>query len=438
MNILLKQANVLSQGNGEIKTVDVMIEDGIITKIHHSIDVDADRIIHCNNRLLTPGFIDVHVHLREPGGEHKETIETGTKAAARGGYTTICAMPNTDPVPDDKASIEALTTKIDRDAVIRVLPYAAITKGLEGKQLTNIAELANLGVFAFTDDGVGIQTANDMFQAMKQAAASGKPIVAHCEDNSLTYGGVVHDGEISERLQLPGLPSLTESVQIARDVLLAEATGCHYHVCHVSTKESVRIIRNAKREGIHVTAEVTPHHLLLNEADVHLDDSNFKMNPPLRGKEDQEALLEGLLDGTIDFIATDHAPHAKEDKDLGMLHAPFGIVGLETAFPLLYTHLVKDNKITLKQLVDWLTVKPASVFQLPYGKLLEGSVADLTLIDLTKQMTIKKEQFLSKGKNTPFHQWDVSGIPVLTISQGEIVYEDKIVKELNSDHALLR
>lgn len=237
-----------------------------------------------------------------------------------------------------------LHERIKKDALIRVLPYAAITEGLQGETIVNMEELSNASCFAFTDDGVGIQSADMMYRAMKQATAVNKPIVAHCEDNSLVYDGVIHEGEVSKRLNLPGIPSLSESVQIARDVLLAEATGCHYHVCHVSTKESVRVIRDAKKAGIHVTAEVSPHHLVLNENDIRSDNAQFKMNPPLRSKEDQRALLEGLLDGTIDFIATDHAPHTASEKDKGFLQAPFGIVGLETAFPILYTFFVETKK----------------------------------------------------------------------------------------------
>ncbi len=373
-----------------------------------------------------PGFIDVHIHLREPGGEHKETIFTGTAAAARGGYTTVCAMPNTNPVPDSGDALRALLAKIETDAKIRVLPYAAITKGLKGKEITNIKELSEMGAFAFTDDGVGIQTADQMLRAMKEAAACGVPIVAHCEDNSIVYGGVVHDGEVSKRLNLPGIPSLSESVQIARDVLLAEAADCHYHVCHVSTKESVRVIRDAKKAGINVTAEVTPHHILMNEEDIHQNDANYKMNPPLRSKEDQQALWEGLLDGTIDFIATDHAPHSIDEKAKGFVDAPFGIVGLETAFSLLYTNLVETGKISLNQLVEWMTNKPAGVFALPYGTLEIGSPADLTVIDLEKETVIDKETFCSKGKNTPFQGWKVKGIPVLTLAAGNVVYKEDI------------
>ncbi|WP_102026281.1 dihydroorotase [Salirhabdus sp. Marseille-P4669] len=426
MKTLLTNAKRLGLSK-EMEVCEVLIDGQFIETIAPSIGVEADQVIDCHGNLVFPGFIDVHVHLREPGGKHKETIKTGTEAAARGGYTTICSMPNTNPVPDNTETVKQLLKKINEDAVVRVLPYASITEGLKGETLTNIKELADMGVFAFTDDGVGIQTADYMLQAMKEAAAVGASIVAHCEDNSIVYGGVMHDGKVSKQLNLPGIPSLSESVQIARDVLLAEAAGCHYHVCHVSTKESVRVIRDAKRAGINVTAEVSPHHLLLNEEVISEDDANFKMNPPLRAKEDQEALLAGLLDGTIDFIATDHAPHAVEEKAKGFLGAPFGIVGLETAFPLLYTNLVEAGKITLCQLVEWLTIKPAKVFGLPYGRLAEKAFADITVVDLNKEFLIDKETFRSKGKNTPFHNWKVRGMPILTIIEGKVVYQEEDV-----------
>lgn len=423
MKIILKNVNRVVTNN-EVEVCNVLIEDGKISRLTKgAIEESADRVIDGAGKLVTPGFIDVHIHLREPGGEHKETIETGTKAAARGGYTTVCSMPNTNPVPDSAEEVEKLFDRIKEDSVIRVLPYGAITKGLKGEKRTNISELTEAGVFAFTDDGVGIQTAGQMLEAMQEAAANNKAIVAHCEDNSLLYGGVLHKGDVSERLNLPGIYSASESVHIARDVLLAEEAGCHYHVCHVSTKESVRVIRDAKRAGINVTAEVSPHHLLLTEDDIVEDDADYKMNPPLRAKADRDALLEGLLDGTLDFIATDHAPHAKEEKALGFLEAPFGIVGLETAFPLLYTHLVKTGRMTLEQLVNDFTKHPAASFDLPFGVLEEGVVADLTLIDLEKEETIDRTGFYSKGKNTPFDDWTVSGIPVMTIYEGEIVYE---------------
>lgn len=412
--------------NNELQKCDLLIKGDTIEKIAPQIDEQADEVIECGGKLVLPGFIDVHIHLREPGGEHKETIKTGTEAAARGGYTTVCSMPNTNPVPDTVEEVEKLFERINKDAVVRVLPYAAITKGLQGKERTNITELSNTDIFAFTDDGVGIQTAGQMLEAMREAAAHNKAIVAHCEDNSILYGGVVHEGDVSKRLDLPGIINACESVQIARDVLLAEEANCHYHVCHVSTKESVRVIRDAKRAGIHVTGEVSPHHLLLTEDDIITDDADFKMNPPLRSKADRDALLEGLLDGTLDCIATDHAPHAADEKALGILKAPFGIVGLETAFPLLYTHFVKTGVMTLQQLVDAMTKKPAETFNLPYGQLAEGKIADITLVDLDKEETIDKGTFYSKGKNTPFHGWKVSGIPVMTIAAGNVVYKEGV------------
>lgn len=425
MRTHFKNATLLGKGNTK-KRSDVLIQDNHIIKIAPEITDDSDQVIDCKGHLLIPGLIDIHVHLREPGAEHKETIRTGSESAAQGGFTTICAMPNTNPVPSDTKRFRSIQEIIENDALVRVLSYASITVGQKGEERTDIERLANAGAFAFTDDGVGVQSANDMLEAMKAAARQNKAIVAHCEDNSIVYGGVVHDGEISGRLQLPGLPGISESVQIARDVLLAEKTNCHYHVCHVSTKESVRVIRDAKKAGIPVTAEVTPHHLLLNEQDIPYADTSFKMNPPLRGSDDHEALVEGLLDRTIDIIATDHAPHSPQEKSCSFQSAPFGIVGLETAFSLLYTNLVLEEKMTLHQLVDWMTKKPASLFQLPYGILSEGGLADLTLIDLETEEKIDPVNFVSKGKNSPFSGWKVKGNPILTMADGKIVYEKKV------------
>ena len=421
--ILIQNAKMLEAGT--LKQVDVLIQEGKIKSIATQIEPQSEmQIIDAKGHFLSPGFIDVHVHLREPGGEHKETIETGTKAAARGGFTTVCPMPNTKPVPDSVENMHQLKQLIDENAQVRVLPYAAITKRQAGKEHVDFEALANEGAFAFTDDGVGVQEAAKMYEAMQQAKAVNKAVVAHCEDNSLIYGGAMHEGKRSEELGIPGIPNICESVQIARDVLLSEATGCHYHVCHVSTKESVRVIRDAKKAGIPVTAEVTPHHLLLTEDVIPGDNAIYKMNPPLRSVEDRQALIEGLLDGTIDIIATDHAPHAEDEKNQPMTRAPFGIVGSETAFPLLYTHFVKTGEWTLQQLVDYITIKPAQVFDLPYGTLTEGAVADLTLINLEDAYEIKAQDFLSKSSNTPFLGEKVYGKTLFTMVDGEIRYEE--------------
>ena len=428
MSYLIKNGFILSS-TGERVQQDIRVEGKVIQAMGHLEREDGEEVIDAAGLFVSPGLIDLHVHLREPGGEKKETIETGSKAAARGGYTTIAAMPNTRPVPDTKEQMEWLMNRIKEPSSVRVLPYASITTRQIGEEMTDFAALKEAGAFAFTDDGVGIQTAGMMYEAMKKAASLDQAIVAHCEDNSLIYGGCVHEGDFSKANGLNGIPSICESVHIARDVLLAEAANCHYHVCHISTKESVRVVRDAKKAGIRVTAEVSPHHLLLCDADIPGLDTNYKMNPPLRGAEDREALIEGLLDGTIDFIATDHAPHTEEEKNETMQRAPFGIVGLETAFPLLYTRFVKTGEWTLKELVDYMTIKPAEAFALPYGKLEEGQIADITLIDLNKEMAIDKKSFLSKGQNTPFDKLTVSGWPVMTLASGKVVYEEgRLVK----------
>lgn len=420
--MLLKNATLLL--NNIEETRDVYIKDGKIAEVGQNLNADTD-IIDCTGLLLTPGLVDVHVHLREPGFEHKETIKSGTHAAARGGFTTICPMPNTNPIIDTPEILRNLNNKIKEDAVIKVLPYVSITTGLKGEELVDFQALKAEGAFAFTDDGVGVQSADMMYRAMQAAAKIDMAIVAHTEENTLIYGGAIHEGKTSEKLGIKGIPAITESTQIARDVLLAEAADCHYHVCHVSTKESVRVIRDAKRAGIKVTAEVTPHHLVLDENDITEKDPNFKMNPPLRGADDREALIEGLLDGTLDFIATDHAPHHEDEKAVGIDTAPFGIVGIENAFQLVYTKLVKTGVFTLQQVIDWMTIKPSEVFKLDSGKIEAGSAADLTLIDLNREYTLDKNDFLSKSKNTPFHGEQLTSDIVMTIADGKIVYDNK-------------
>ncbi|MFS0861420.1 dihydroorotase [Fredinandcohnia sp. 179-A 10B2 NHS] len=422
MNTALVNGRILNK-QGEFETVDIRIVEGKISEIGVDIDTAGCEVLDLQGKFISAGFVDVHVHLREPGGEHKETIETGTLAAAKGGFTTIAAMPNTRPVPDTVEQMNWLQNRIKETAHVNVLPYASITVRELGQEITDMQGLKDAGAFAFTDDGVGVQSAGMMLTAMKEAAKVGMPIVAHCEENTLINKGSVHEGEFSKENGLNGIPSVCESVHIARDVLLAEAAGCHYHVCHVSTKESVRVIRDAKRAGIQVTAEVTPHHLLLSEEDIPGLDPNYKMNPPLRGKSDKEALIAGLLDGTLDMIATDHAPHTSQEKAEGMSLAPFGIVGLETAFPLLYTNLVLNGVLTLQKLVEFLTVKPAETFNLKSGALKIGSQADITIIDLEMEHDINPNEFVSKGKNTPFTGWRCKGWPVLTLVAGNIVWQ---------------
>jgi dihydroorotase len=425
--MLIKNGQILI--NDELIHSDIYIEEGKIKEIGKLDSVYADEVINAQGMVIAPGFIDLHVHLREPGGEKKETIATGSLAAAKGGFTTVAAMPNTRPVPDSKEQLQWLNERIKETSSVKVLPYASITVREAGEELTDFPALKEAGAFALTDDGVGVQSAGMMLEAMKKAAKAGMSIVAHCEDNSLINKGSVHEGTFSEKHGINGIPSVCESVQIARDVLLAEAAGCHYHVCHISTKESVRAVRDAKRAGIKVTAEVTPHHLILCDEDIPGMDSNYKMNPPLRGLLDREALIEGLLDGTIDFIATDHAPHTSEEKAEGMALAPFGIVGLETAFPLLYTHFVEKGILTIGQLVNLLTVKPAQSFGLEnVGTLKVGSAADLVVLDIESEEKINPDEFLSKGRNTPFGGWTCKGWPVTTIVDGKVAWRKGRVK----------
>ena len=423
--ILLKNGQKVNENN-ELVTIDVLIKDGIIIEINECIENTEAQIYDLAGKLVSPGLIDVHVHLREPGYERKETIETGTKAAARGGYTTIAAMANTIPVPDSLEHVTYVEELLQKSAQVRVFPYAAITIGEKGEEIVDVETLATKTcILGFSDDGRGIQEAGVMYQAMKRAKAVNKPIVAHCEDDSLLFGGYLHDGEYAKANGHKGILSVSESAQIARDIMLAKATGVHYHICHISTKESVELVRFAKSQGINVTAEVSPHHLILCDMNIVNDDTNFKMNPPLRSEDDRLACIEGLLDGTIDVIATDHAPHHEDEKAWGIETAPFGIVGLETSFPLMYTKFVKTGKMTLKQLIDCMSTKPANIFNLPYGTLTVGADADITIIDLDKEMEIDSTQFLSKGKNTPFNGYRVAGWPVMTLVGGKIVYKDE-------------
>ncbi|MBQ7875140.1 MAG: dihydroorotase [Oscillospiraceae bacterium] len=361
-----------------------------------------------------PGFCDVHVHFREPGFSYKETIETGSKAAAHGGYTSVCTMPNLDPVPDSVEHLKEQTDIIERDAVIEVLPYAAITIGEKGEELVDMEALADK-VIAFSDDGRGVQSEEMMREAMLRAKALGKMIVAHCEVNELLRGGYIHEGEYAKAHGHRGICSESEWKQIERDLRLAKETGCTYHVCHISTKESVDIIRKAKAEGVDVTCETGPHYLVMDDGDLQ-EEGRFKMNPPLRGKADREALIEGIKDGTIDMIATDHAPHSAEEKSRGLEKSPFGITGIETAFPVVYTKLVKTGAITLEKAIELLAVNPRKRFGIKLGN-------DFTVWDLESLEKVEPEKFLSMGKATPFEGWELSGKCLLTVKDGKIVYK---------------
>lgn len=421
MTILVKEALVF-MGDGFVKN-DVLIKNNVIDTISASISVDGvDRVFYAQDKYLIPGFVDVHVHLREPGFSYKETIKSGTMAAASAGYTGVCPMPNIDPVPDSVENIKVQCDIIDRDAVINVYPFASITVGRKGcGELVDFESLKDIAV-GFSDDGTGVQAGADMEKAMVECAKLGKIISAHCEVNDLLKGGYIHDGDYCHEHNHKGICSASEYEQIARDCELAEKTGVHYHVCHISTKESVDIIRKAKAKGINVTCETGPHYLTMCDMDLQ-EDGRFKMNPPLRAKEDKEALLEGILDGTIDVIATDHAPHSVEEKSKGLAGSAMGVVGLETAFPVLYTKLVKTGFISLEKLVDIMSVKPREIFGLGTGKIEVGEVADLALLDLDEKWTVNPDEFVTMGRATPFEGWELFGKNILTICNGKIVYD---------------
>ena len=400
----LKCSNVFKDGRfakGEVTVSVPSCDEGSVSS------VPADRC------FLLPGFVDVHVHLREPGFLYKETIATGSMACARGGYTDVCAMPNLNPVPDSKEHLAPQLEAIEKDAVIRVYPYGSITVGQMGEQLSDMEGMAP-HVIAFSDDGKGVQNEDMMRAAMLECKRLGKILVAHCEDNSLLRGGYIHDGEYAAAHGHRGICSESEWGPIARDLKLAKETGCAYHVCHISTKESVALIRQAKAEGVDVTCETGPHYILLSDSDLQ-EDGRFKMNPPLRSEDDRKAILEGILDGTIDMIATDHAPHSAEEKAKGLEKSAMGIVGIETAFPLLYTHLVKPGLMTLQRLVELMSTNPAKRFGIQLGE-------DYSLWDLDKEYTIDPEDFLSKGRATPFAGWKVFGENQMTIAGGKIVW----------------
>ena len=427
MNILIKDGNVFH--NNQITQQDILVSDGRIRAIGRDLDAlgeKVDRTINAAGKLVAPGLVDVHVHYREPGQTYKETIKTGSQAAAHGGFTTVCAMPNVDPVPDTPEKLRNMEKLNAQDGVVHIYQYATITRNRTSEEPVDYQALKDAGAIGFSNDGSGIQTAGAMMTAMEGIAATGLPLAAHVEDESLKLDGVMNAGDRAAKLGLPGIPGVAESSQVARDLLLAQATGVHYHICHVSTKESVALVRWAKQQGIPVTCEAAPHHMLLTEDDVTADDPNFKMNPPLRSEADRQAVIDGLLDGTIDMIATDHAPHSKEEKTGDLRHAAFGITGSETAFSTLYTRYVRTGVFTLAQLLNWLSRRPAELFHLDQaGTLMPGQPADIAIFDLEHPHVLSAGEYYSKGTNTPFTGHRVYGTTVLTMVAGQVVYEQK-------------
>ena len=417
-DLILKNGRIVS-ADGTLGS-DILVRDGRIAAIGEGVETEGARRIDCSGKLVSAGFADIHVHFREPGFSAKESIRSGSMAAAAGGYTTVCAMPNLNPVPDSEEHLAVEQALIDRDAVIDVRPYCAITKGRKGQELVDMAALKDR-CCAFSDDGSGVQREGMMREAMSLAARLDCIIAAHCEDESLLHGGYIHDGRYAREHGHKGICSESEWGQIARDLELCAETRCRYHVCHISTAESVALIRRAKAAGVRVSCETAPHYLVLCEDDLQ-EDGRFKMNPPLRSAADREALVEGLRDGTIDAIATDHAPHTAEEKSRGLAGSAMGIVGLETAFPVLYTTLVRSGRIPLERLVEALTDGPRKAFRLG-GGLRIGAPADLTVLDTENPFILDPARFLSKGRSTPFAGMKVHGRVLLTLKEGRTVYE---------------
>jgi dihydroorotase len=421
--ILLRGGRVVDPANGLDAVCDLLIDGGRIAAVGPRIDAAADRMIDARGLVVVPGLIDMHVHLREPGDEAKETILTGVRAAVRGGFTTVCAMPNTRPVNDRREITERILAEARRAGLANVLPIAAITRASGGRDLVNMADLVAAGAVAFSDDGRPVTDSRVMRQALEAAAAAGSLVVDHCEDRSLAEGGAVNEGALSTRLGIPGIPAAAEDVMVARDIILAEAAGTRVHIAHLSTAGAVRMAGEAKARGVRVSAEATPHHLLLTEEALGSPDANLKMNPPLRTAADSAALVEALRTGVVDVIATDHAPHTAEEKSRGLAAAPFGIVGLETAVSLVLDRLVRPGTISFPRFVELMSTGPARLLGLTQkGRLTVGADADLTVLDPDLEVTVDKTRFESKGRNTPFDGWKLRGGPVLTIVGGRIVY----------------
>lgn len=425
MTILIKNGRLINPSENLDKVMDIFVEDGIIKEKAESIEKQADTVIDAAGCYVMPGLIDLHVHFRDPGLTYKEDIETGSKAAAKGGFTTVCCMPNTKPVVDNVETVKYIIEKGEKTGLTNVLPVGAVTKNMAGVEITDVEELKKAGICAISEDGKSVMNSGVYRKAMKNATKANVPVLAHCEDINLVEGGVINLGDKSSELGVKGISNAVEDVIAMRDIMLAKETGATLHLCHCSTKDSVEMVKRAKEEGIKVTAEVCPHHFSMCSDDITSNDGNFKMNPPLRAREDMEALIKGLQDDIMDVISTDHAPHSAEEKAKDLEHAPFGIVGLETSVALTVTNLVKKGYLTPMQMAAKMSYNPAKVLGIPKGTLDEGKIADITIIDPDKEYTIDVNTFESKGKNTPFDGYKVSGEVEYTILNGKIVYSNK-------------
>lgn len=425
MTILIKNGWLINPSENLDKVMDIFVEDGIIKEKAESIEKQADTVIDAAGCYVMPGLIDLHVHFRDPGLTYKEDIETGSKAAAKGGFTTVCCMPNTKPVVDNVETVKYIIEKGEKTGLTNVLPVGAVTKNMAGVEITDVEELKKAGICAISEDGKSVMNSGVYRKAMKNAAKANVPVLAHCEDINLVEGGVINLGDKSSELGVKGISNAVEDVIAMRDIMLAKETGATLHLCHCSTKDSVEMVKRAKEEGIKVTAEVCPHHFSMCSDDITSNDGNFKMNPPLRAREDMEALIKGLQDDIMDVISTDHAPHSAEEKAKDLEHAPFGIVGLETSVALTVTNLVKKGYLTPMQMAAKMSYNPAKVLGIPKGTLDEGKIADITIINPDKEYTIDVNTFESKGKNTPFDGYKVSGEVEYTILNGKVVYSNK-------------
>lgn len=424
MTILIKEGRVLDPETKRDEICDVLIDGDRITRVDSGIETEAERVINAKGCYVMPGFIDLHVHFRDPGLEYKETLTTGGRAAVKGGVTTVCAMPNTKPVIDNGVKVKEVMERAKRESLTNVIQLGAVTVGQEGKELADIRGMAKNGCHAISEDGKSVMNASLYRKGMNLAKEEGLAVFAHCEDITMVEGGVMNADKKAEKLGLKGITNAVEDVIVARDILLAKETGVRLHLCHCSTKDSIKMLGLSKEEGLDVTGEVCPHHFILSTDDITKDDGNYKMNPPLRSKEDVEAIKEGLRNGTVDVIATDHAPHAEAEKNRSMKLAAFGIVGLETSAALTYTELVETGIITPMQMAEKMSWNPAKILGLhDRGSVSEGKIADVVIFDPEKEYTIDKNTFLSKGKNTPFHGRKVKGEVVCTIAGGRIVYE---------------